>query len=121
MMRIAVAGASGYAGGEVLRLLLAHPELEVGAVTASSSAGQVLGEVHPHLTPLADRTLEPTTADVLEGHDAVVLALPHGHSAALVAELPAELPVVDCGADFRLRAPADWTAVYHTPHARSRP
>lgn len=121
MMRIAVAGASGYAGGEVLRLLLAHPELEVGAVTASSSAGQVLGEVHPHLTPLADRTLEPTTADVLEGHDAVVLALPHGHSAALVAELPAELPVVDCGADFRLRDPAAWTEFYDTPHAGSWP
>ena len=58
MKRVAVAGASGYAGGEVVRLLLQHPELEVGALTASSNAGQTLGSIHPHLTPLADRVLE---------------------------------------------------------------
>ena len=87
MRRVAVAGASGYAGGEVVRLLLQHPELEVGALTASSNAGQPLGSIHPHLTPLADRLLEDTTPEVLAGHDAVVLALPHGHSAALAARL----------------------------------
>ena len=65
MVRAAVAGASGYAGGEILRLLLAHPEVEIGAVTAASSAGQPLGAVHPHLTPLADRVIEDTTASVL--------------------------------------------------------
>jgi N-acetyl-gamma-glutamyl-phosphate reductase len=121
MMRVAVAGASGYAGGEVLRLLLAHPELEVGAVTAGSNAGQALGEVHPHLTPLADHLLEATTAEVLAGHDAVVLALPHGHSAALATALPDDLVVVDCGADFRLRDPGAWTTFYDTPHAGSWP
>jgi N-acetyl-gamma-glutamyl-phosphate reductase len=120
-LHVAVAGASGYAGGEVLRLLLAHPELEVGAVTAAGNAGQPLGEVHPHLTPLADRVLEPTTPEVLAGHDAVVLALPHGHSAALAAGLPADTVVVDCGADFRLRDPRAWTAFYDTPHAGSWP
>jgi N-acetyl-gamma-glutamyl-phosphate reductase len=120
-MRVAVAGASGYAGGEVLRLLLTHPRLTVGAVTAAGNAGQSLGEVHPHLTPLADRVLEPTTPEVLAGHDAVVLALPHGHSAALAAGMPADTVVVDCGADFRLRDPRAWTAFYDTPHAGSWP
>jgi N-acetyl-gamma-glutamyl-phosphate reductase len=120
-MRVAVAGASGYAGGEVLRLLLGHPELEVGAVTAAGSAGQRLGDVHPHLTPLADRYLEATTAEVLSGHDAVVLALPHGHSAALAAGLPDRTVVVDCGADFRLRDAAAWVAFYETDHAGTWP
>lgn len=121
MTRVAVAGASGYAGGEVLRLLLAHPDLEIGAVTAGGNAGQRLGAVHPHLTPLHDRVLEDTTAEVLAGHDAVVLALPHGHSAAIAAALSESTVVVDCGADFRLRDADAWTAFYDTPHAGSWP
>lgn len=121
MLRVAVAGASGYAGGEVVRLLLQHPELEVGALTASSNAGQPLGAVHPHLTPLADRVLEDTTAEVLAGHDAVVLALPHGHSAALAEQLGDDVVLVDCGADFRLRDAEAWTSFYDTPHAGSWP
>ncbi len=121
MLRVAVAGASGYAGGEVVRLLLQHPELEVGALTASSNAGQPLGAVHPHLTPLADRLLEDTTAEVLAGHDAVVLALPHGHSAALAVQLGDDAVLVDCGADFRLHDADAWTAFYDTPHAGSWP
>jgi N-acetyl-gamma-glutamyl-phosphate reductase len=120
MMRVAVAGASGYAGGEVVRLLLQHPELEVGAVTASANAGQPLGSVHAHLTPLADRLLDDTTPEVLAGHDAVVLALPHGHSAAIAAQL-GDVVVVDCGADFRLSDAAAWTAFYDTPYAGSWP
>ncbi|MGL4744637.1 MAG: N-acetyl-gamma-glutamyl-phosphate reductase [Dermatophilaceae bacterium] len=115
-MRVAVAGASGYAGGEVVRLLLGHPVLEVGALTASSTAGQPLGAVHSHLTPLADRTLEPTTPETLAGHDAVVLALPHGYSAALVDHLGAHPVVADCGADFRLRDATKWQEFYGTPH-----
>jgi len=87
-IRVAVGGASGYAGGEVLRLLLGHPQVEVGAVTAAGSAGSLLGAHHPQLVPLAGRTLEPTDAASLAGHDVVVLALPHGASAALVADLP---------------------------------
>ncbi|HET9021143.1 MAG TPA: N-acetyl-gamma-glutamyl-phosphate reductase [Ornithinibacter sp.] len=120
MMRVAVAGASGYAGGEVVRLLLQHPELEVGALTASANAGQPLGSVHAHLTPLADRLLDDTTPEVLAGHDAVVLALPHGHSAAIAAQL-GDVVVVDCGADFRLSDAAAWTAFYDTPYAGSWP
>ena len=121
MIRVAVAGASGYAGAEVVRLLLQHPDLEVGALTASANAGQPLGALHPHLTPLADRVLEETTVEVLAGADAVVLALPHGHSAALAAQLPEDVVVVDCGADFRLADEGAWTAFYDTPHAGSWP
>ena len=64
---VAVSGASGYAGGEALRLLSGHPEVEIGAVTAHSQAGERLGALQPHLHALADRILEPTTADVLAG------------------------------------------------------
>ncbi|MFC5149664.1 N-acetyl-gamma-glutamyl-phosphate reductase, partial [Streptomyces aureoversilis] len=102
-VRVAVAGASGYAGGEVLRLLLAHPGVRIGALTANSNAGQRLGSVQPHLLPLAGRVLEPTSAEVLAGHDVVFLALPHGQSAALARELAPDVLVVDCGADFRLK------------------
>lgn len=115
--RAAVAGASGYAGGELLRLLLAHPDFSVGATTAASSAGRTIGAVHPHLAPLADRVLTSTDPAVLAEHDVVFLALPHGESAAVVEELPDEVLVVDCGADFRLADPAEWTAFYGGAHA----
>jgi N-acetyl-gamma-glutamyl-phosphate reductase len=118
---IAVAGASGYAGGEVLRLALAHPELTVGAITAATSAGTPLGEHHPHLVPLADRVLERTTPEVLAGHDVVVLALPHGASAPIAAALPPEVVVVDCGADHRLADPAAWAEFYGGEHAGAWP
>lgn len=120
-MTAAVAGASGYAGGELLRLLLGHPELEVGAVTAASSAGSPLAGHHPQLTPLADRVLAETTPDALAGHDVVFLALPHGHSAAIAAALPASTLVVDCGADFRLHDPAAWRRWYGGEHAGTWP
>jgi N-acetyl-gamma-glutamyl-phosphate reductase len=112
-----VAGASGYAGGEVLRLALAHPALTVGAVTASSNAGTRLGEHHPNLVPLGDRVLEETTPEILAGSDVVVLALPHGASAPITAALPPEVVVVDCGADHRLTDPAAWAAFYGGEHA----
>lgn len=117
----AVAGATGYAGGEILRLLLAHPEVEIGAVTAASSAGTPLGATHPHLVPLEDRVVQPTTAGTLAGHDVVFLALPHGTSAALAAQLPAGTVVVDCGADHRLTDPAAWREFYGSEHAGAWP
>jgi len=125
-LRIAVAGASGYAGGEVLRLLLAHPRhrsgrLEIGALTAGSNAGSPLGAHQPHLLPLADRILAPTTVEELSGHDIVFLGLPHGRSAAIAEQLPASTVVIDCGADFRLRDAAAWTKYYGTEHAGSWP
>jgi len=123
---VAVAGASGYAGGEILRLLLGHPgyadgSLTIGALTAAASAGSTLGEHHPHLLPLSERIIEPTDADVLSGHDVVFLALPHGHSAEIAERLGAGTVVIDCGADFRLTDPADWRRFYGSEHAGSWP
>ncbi|HEY5421063.1 MAG TPA: N-acetyl-gamma-glutamyl-phosphate reductase, partial [Marmoricola sp.] len=112
--RVAVAGASGYAGGEVLRLLLAHPDVEIGALTGASNAGQPLGVLQPHLLPLADRVLQETTVEVLSGHDVVFLALPHGESGAVATRLGDDVVVVDCGADFRLTDQATWERFYGT-------
>ncbi|MFD7666260.1 N-acetyl-gamma-glutamyl-phosphate reductase [Streptomyces sp. NPDC059788] len=120
-VRAAVAGASGYAGGEILRLLLGHPEVEIGAVTAHGNAGQRLGAVQPHLVPLAGRELVATTAEALAGHDVVFLALPHGQSAAVAEALGPDVLVVDCGADFRLADAADWEKFYGSPHAGTWP
>lgn len=117
----AVAGASGYAGGEVLRLLLAHPNVEIGALTAASSAGSALGAHHPHLVPLADRILQPTTTETLSGHDVVFLGLPHGQSGAVAAQLGDDVLVIDCGADFRLQSPEEWTEFYGGKHAGTWP
>jgi N-acetyl-gamma-glutamyl-phosphate reductase len=116
-MTAAVAGASGYAGGELLRLLLGHPEIEIGAVTAGANAGSRLGEHQPHLHPLADRVLQPTDIDTLRGHDIVFLALPHGSSAEIAATLPAGTVVIDCGADHRLADPNAWAEFYGGKHA----
>lgn len=120
-VRAAVAGASGYAGGELLRLLLAHPGIEIGALTANSNAGQRLGSLQPHLLPLAGRVLEPTTPEVLAGHDVVFLALPHGQSAAVAEQLGDEVLVIDMGADFRLEDAGDWETFYGSPHAGTWP
>lgn len=121
MKRVAVAGASGYAGGELLRLLLAHPEVEIGAVTGASNAGQTLGSLQPHLLPLAGRVLVETSLETLSGHDVVFLALPHGQSGAIAAALPEETVVVDCGADFRLADAGEWERFYGSAHAGTWP
>jgi N-acetyl-gamma-glutamyl-phosphate reductase len=120
-VRVAVAGASGYAGGEVLRLLVGHPGVEIGAVTGNANAGQPLGALQPHLLPLAGRVLERTTPEVLAGHDVVFLALPHGQSAAVAEQLGDDVLVVDMGADFRLTDAADWERFYGSPHAGTWP
>ncbi|MDR3080255.1 MAG: N-acetyl-gamma-glutamyl-phosphate reductase [Streptomyces sp.] len=117
----AVAGASGYAGGELLRLLLTHPEVEIGTLTGNSNAGQRLGALQPHLLPLADRVLEETTTKTLAGHDVVFLALPHGQSAAIAEQLGPDVLVIDMGADFRLQDPADWQRFYGSSHAGTWP
>src|SRR5689334_12981370 len=101
-VRVAVSGASGYAGGEFLRLAAQHPHLEIGALTAHSNAGATLGSLQPHLRSLADRVLEPTGVEALAGHDVVVLALPHGASGQVAAQLPEDVLVLDLGADHRL-------------------
>ena len=119
--RVAVAGASGYAGGEVLRLLLAHPDVEIGTVTAGSNAGEPLGALQPHLVPLADRVLEDTTVEALSGHDVVFLGLPHGQSAGIANALPDDTVVIDCGADFRLTDEEAWATFYGGSYAGSWP
>jgi N-acetyl-gamma-glutamyl-phosphate reductase len=126
VLKVAVAGATGYAGGEILRLLLGHPaytdrRLAIGSVTAAASAGSTLGEHHPHLIPLAQRVVEPTELSVLDGHDVVFLALPHGHSAALAEQLSPQTLIIDCGADFRLTDAAAWERFYGSTHAGSWP
>jgi N-acetyl-gamma-glutamyl-phosphate reductase len=123
---VALAGASGYAGGEILRLLLGHPavadgRLAIGNLTAAASAGTSLGEHHPHLLPLADRVLQPTDLEHLSGHDIVFLALPHGHSGAIAEQLGPDTVVIDCGADFRLTDADAWLKFYGSEHAGTWP
>ncbi|WP_343964855.1 N-acetyl-gamma-glutamyl-phosphate reductase [Kribbella koreensis] len=116
-LTVAVAGASGYAGGELLRLLSVHPEVEIGALTAGGSAGTALGVHHPHLLPLAGRILVETSAETLAGHDVVFLALPHGQSAEIAEQLGEDVTVIDCGADFRLVEAEAWVEFYGGKHA----
>jgi N-acetyl-gamma-glutamyl-phosphate reductase len=116
-VRVAVAGASGYAGGELLRLISGHPDLEIGPVTAGASAGTPVTDVHPHLPGLAGRTFDQADLGLLAAADLVFLALPHEESAALAASLPGHIAVVDLSASFRLADPGAWAAYYRTGHA----
>jgi N-acetyl-gamma-glutamyl-phosphate reductase len=118
-LQVAVAGASGYAGGEVLRLLAGHPELEVAAATAYEQAGRPLGEVHPQLVTLSDLVLQKTSVETLADADLVFLALPHGQSAALAEKLPRQTAIVDLGADFRLTDENAWERYYGGAYAGS--
>ncbi len=115
--RVAVAGASGYAGGELLRLLAAHPELEIGALAAQSSAGTDVTDLHPNLPTLRGTTFAATDPELLADADLLFTALPHGESAKLAAALPADLKVIDLGADFRLTDEEAWTRYYPVPYA----
>lgn len=114
----AVAGASGYAGGELLRLLTGHPDLDLVLAAASGKAGMHIGDVHPQLVVL-DLVLAATDPATLAQADVVFLALPHGRSSAVAAHLPSDVLVVDLGADHRLRDPAAWRAFYDSEHAGS--
>ena len=109
---VAVSGASGYAGGEILRMLAAHPDVEIRTVTAHSNAGQPLIQHQPHLRSLAHLTLQETTPEVLAGHDIVFLALPHGQSGQYTDALAGTPLVIDAGADHRLESAADWHQFY---------
>src|SRR3712207_1523416 len=118
---VGVTGATGYAGGEVCRLLAGHPALRLAGVHANSSAGRRLGELQPHLLPYADLEVRPSGAADLAGYDVVVLALPHGESAAIAAQLADDTLVSDCGADHRLNDPAAWARWYGGGHAGTWP
>src|ERR1700712_5594738 len=112
VLSVAVAGASGYAGGEVVRLLAGHPDLEVVTVTGHGSVGKRLGEGQPRLPAAAHPGLQDTAPEVLAGHDVVFLALPHGASGALAEALGGDVLVVDAGADHRLESGDDWAAFF---------
>mgnify|MGYP006331657241 FL=1 len=114
--RVAVSGASGYAGGEILRLLAAHPDIEIATVTAHSNAGQPLIQHQPHLRSLRHLTLQDTTVDTLAGHDIVFLALPHGQSGQYSDALAGTPLVIDAGADHRLESSDAWAAFYGGVH-----
>lgn len=118
---VGVTGATGYAGGEVCRLLAGHPNLTLAGVHANSSAGRRLGELQPHLLPFADLVVRGSDAADLAGYDVVVLALPHGESAAIAAQLPEDTLVIDCGADHRLNDPAAWARWYGGDHPGTWP
>jgi N-acetyl-gamma-glutamyl-phosphate reductase len=116
-VRVAVAGASGYAGGELLRIIGGHPDLELVPLAAATSAGAPVTVAHPHLPQLGEHTFEPLHPARLSSADLVFLALPHEESAAVSAALPAGTPVVDLSASFRLADPQAWSVYYRTPHA----
>lgn len=120
-IRVAVAGASGYVGGELLRLIAAHPMLDLGNVTANTNAGEKLGKFQPHIPEFRERVLLETNAENLAGHEVVFLALPHTKSAEIAESLPLHTMVLDCGADFRLQSQEAWETYYKTPHAGSWP
>jgi N-acetyl-gamma-glutamyl-phosphate reductase len=116
-VRVAVAGASGYAGGELLRLIAGHPDLELGPVTAGANAGAPVTAVHPHLPGLAGLTFTGTDPDRLASADLVFLALHHEESARVAARLPAQVAVIDLSASFRLSDPGQWASFYPGAHA----
>jgi N-acetyl-gamma-glutamyl-phosphate reductase len=116
-MKTAIVGASGYAGTELLRLLLDHPNFEPTVITAHSNAGELISSVAPQLAKLGDRRFESFDLAKVNACDLVFLALPHGESAALIAQLDPELKVVDLGADFRLTGAEKWARYYGGTHA----
>ena len=118
--RVAVAGASGYAGGELLRLLAGHPGLEIGPLAAHGSTGTSVTALHPQLSGhpgLRDSVFGPADPALLADADLLFTALPHGESAQLAAALPAQLKIIDLAADFRLADPEAWARYYPTPYA----
>lgn len=120
-IRVAVAGASGYVGGELMRLIANHPQLELATVTAGDNSGEKLGQFHPHLSKYAHLVLSETSRKSLDNHDVVFLALPHGKSAEIAKQLGDETLVIDCGADFRLSSASEWEKYYGGKHAGTWP
>lgn len=113
----AIVGASGYAGGELLRLLLGHPDIEVATIAAASNAGRPVADMLPNLPGLADRVFDDIDPRRLAEADIVFLALPHGESAQVANDLPESVLVVDLGADFRLQDAESWQRYYGQQHA----
>jgi N-acetyl-gamma-glutamyl-phosphate reductase len=118
-MKIAVVGASGYAGGELLRLLAGHPKFEVSYIAAGSNAGELITNLHPQLTNFAGRKFESTNVEMINKCQLAFIALPHGESAKLISQVDKNVKIVDLGADFRLQNPESWLKYYGGEHAGS--
>jgi N-acetyl-gamma-glutamyl-phosphate reductase len=118
-MKIGVVGASGYAGGELLRLLAFHPHFKVLAITAHSNAGEQITSVHPQLQSYSGRQFNAFSPTDFESCDLIFLALPHGESAKVISQLPAKAKIVDLGADYRLESAQQWSKYYGGDHAGS--
>lgn len=116
-LKVAVSGASGYVGGELIGLIQKHPNLELVTITANSNVGQTLGSIHEVDDAISDLIFQETSKEVLADHDVVFLALPHTKSAEVAQWLNDETLVLDCGADFRLESAAEFEKFYHSPHA----
>jgi len=116
-MKTAVVGASGYAGGELLRLLALHPKFEVLLVSAHSNVGESVTSIHPQLQSYTGRAFVSTDSIDFDDFDLVFLALPHGESTTLVAKIPGHVKTVDLGADFRLESASAWEKYYGGTHA----
>jgi N-acetyl-gamma-glutamyl-phosphate reductase len=116
-MKIGVVGASGYAGGELLRLLAFHPHFEVAAITAHSNAGELITSVHPQLQSYAGKKFSAFAPSDFDSCELIFLALPHGESAKVIALLPIDSKVVDLGADYRLESADQWSKYYGGDYA----
>ena len=118
-MKIAVVGASGYAGGELLRLLAGHPKFEISYIAAGSNAGELITNLHPQLSNFAGRKFESTNVEMINKCQLAFIALPHGESAKLISQIDKNVKIVDLGADFRLQNPESWQKYYGGEHAGS--
>jgi N-acetyl-gamma-glutamyl-phosphate reductase len=116
-MRVGVIGGSGYAGGELLRLLESHPDFEISYVAAGSNAGEPITSVHSHLTNFEGVKFDAVDTKRISSLDLVFFALPHGESARIVREIPESVKIVDLGADFRLSSAASWEKYYGGAHS----
>src|SRR6056297_877838 len=115
--KIAILGASGYTGAELVRLIATHPQMEIAALAANSKAGQSMAQVFPHLRHLDLPKLVTIDEIDFAGIDLCFCALPHKTSQEVIAALPRDLKIVDLSADFRLRDPAAYQTWYGNAHA----
>ena len=116
-MNVGVVGASGYAGGELLRLLSNHPNFKLAYISAGSNAGELITAIHPHLTNFAEQKFESTDMSRINKCDLVFIALPHGESAKLISQINEEVKIIDLGADFRLSEESSWDKYYSGNYA----
>ena len=116
-MKIGVLGASGYAGGELLRLLSGHPDFEVSYIAAGSNAGEKITDLHSHLITYGDQRFSGTDIGAINNCDLIFLALPHGQSAEIVRQIDEKVKIVDLGADFRLKSEQAWKQYYNDSYA----